>query len=382
MIQLESITQWFAAHGQLRKSQRKTLAALVWALLTEPLLGVAVIGRTLARAKTTSVKHAVKRVDRFLGNGRIDLEVACGDLIAQVVGTAAAVFLTLDWTDLKTPDHAYQTLSCHVRAHGRAIPIAWTTVRKTDLTDQMRAHAIALCQRVARLLPPGCHPILLADRGFAATTLFRTLDALGWDWIIRSKGSVQVQLSGQAPWRGLWTLRGRLPGVVDEPVTYGKRAEGGPYAGRLVVYADAAHLHDPWYLMVSAGLARRSAQEIAGAYGQRFTCEETYRDQKNDPHQGFHLDCVTLSTPERWDRLWLVFAWAYYWLNVAGWAVEARGAAARWRANTAKIRTHALWRLGIWGLQEHLVHWRTMRRAIAGFVATIPRIREVPEPSS
>ena len=103
MIQLESITQWFAAHGQLRKSQRKTLAALVWALLTEPLLGVAVIGRTLARAKTTSVKHAVKRVDRFLGNGRIDLEVACGDLIAQVVGTAAEMFLTLDWTDLKTP---------------------------------------------------------------------------------------------------------------------------------------------------------------------------------------------------------------------------------------------------------------------------------------
>ena len=28
---------------------------------------------------------------------------------------------------------------------------------------------------------------------------------------------------------------------------------------------------------------------------------------------------MTLSTPERWDRLLLVLAWAYYWLNVAGW---------------------------------------------------------------
>jgi hypothetical protein len=59
----------------------------VWARLTEPRWGVAVIGRTLARAKTTSVKHAVRRVDRFLGNGWTDWEVACGDLIAQVVGS-------------------------------------------------------------------------------------------------------------------------------------------------------------------------------------------------------------------------------------------------------------------------------------------------------
>ncbi len=64
---------------------------------------------------------------------------------------------------------------------------------------------------------------------------------------------MQVQLSGRGPWGGLWTLRGRLPRLVDEPVTYGKRAEGGPYAGRLVVDADTAHLHDPWYLTVSAG---------------------------------------------------------------------------------------------------------------------------------
>lgn len=37
MMQLESIEQWFADHGQLRKSQRKTLAALVWTLLKEQL---------------------------------------------------------------------------------------------------------------------------------------------------------------------------------------------------------------------------------------------------------------------------------------------------------------------------------------------------------
>lgn len=81
-------------------------------------------------------------------------------------------------------------------------------------------------------------------------------------------------------------------------------------------------------------------------YGQRFTCQESYKDQKNDTGTGFHLDCVKLGTAARWDRLWLVFAWAYYWLNVAGWDAEVRDMARHWRANTAKTRTHALWRLG------------------------------------
>ena len=98
---------------------------------------------------------------------------------------------------------------------------------------------------------------------------------------------------------------------------------GGSYAGRSVVYADRIH-PDPRFLLVSAGLADQAWGAIVAAYGQRFTCEESYKDQKNKPGEGFHLDCVKLGTPERWDRLWLVFAWAYYWLNVAGWDVEVR----------------------------------------------------------
>ena len=38
MFRLRSITTFFATHGNLRKSQRTTLAALVWALIRPPLL--------------------------------------------------------------------------------------------------------------------------------------------------------------------------------------------------------------------------------------------------------------------------------------------------------------------------------------------------------
>ena len=145
----------------------------MWALLRQPLLGIAAVGHSLAMAHTTSAKHAIKRVDRFLGNEGIDLEVACGDLMATVIGSAREVYLTLDWTDPKTKDGQFHTLSCNVRAHGRAMPIAWTTVKKDQLKHRMREYEDALCERVASLLPSGCHGILLADRGFATVQFFR-----------------------------------------------------------------------------------------------------------------------------------------------------------------------------------------------------------------
>ena len=99
MVSLESITQFFVNNGTLRLSQRKTLTALVWALLYEPLLGIAKMGRHLAMAKQTTAKHCIKRVDQFLGNLRINTEVAQGDLIHTMIGTASRIFLTFDWTD-------------------------------------------------------------------------------------------------------------------------------------------------------------------------------------------------------------------------------------------------------------------------------------------
>ncbi len=49
---------------------------------------------------------------------------------------------------------------------------------------------------------------------------------------------------------------------------------------------------------------------VVAGYAKRFTCEESYRDSENAFYEGFQLNGVKLGTPERWDRLFLVFAWA------------------------------------------------------------------------
>ena len=108
--------------------------------MSHPILGIASIGHSLAMARTTTAEHAIKRIDRFLANPGMDREVAAGDLMATVIGSAASVYLTLDWMDPKTKDGRFQILSINVRAHGRAIPIAWMTVAKENLKDHMREY--------------------------------------------------------------------------------------------------------------------------------------------------------------------------------------------------------------------------------------------------
>ena len=257
--------------------------------------------------------------------------------------------------------------------------MAWITVRKDALKNRTRWYEQQLCQRVAALVPTTCQVLLLADRGFATVEFFRFLDALGWQWIIRSKGSITIQ------YLGAWVLMALLgkerPAHGDyREILYGKRAAGGSYRGRLVVYADLVHT-DPWFLMVSAGLADWSWGMVVAGYAKRFTCEESYRDSKNPFYEGFQLNGVKLGTPERWDRLFLAFAWAYYWLNVGGWDVEARGDARHWKANTDPQRTHALWRLGEWGLKQGSVVWRTLQRSMDRFRDSIPALQEVPIPT-
>ncbi len=53
---LESLLTFFSDYGTLRKSPRKTLAALVWVVLSQQLLGLSKIGHALAMTKKTQAK--------------------------------------------------------------------------------------------------------------------------------------------------------------------------------------------------------------------------------------------------------------------------------------------------------------------------------------
>jgi hypothetical protein len=117
----------------LADTPRTRLAAAVWALLPNLLLGAA----------RWPAKSAMKSVDRFWGNPRLDVTVAQADLMHTLLADVTEVLLMRGATD--PHDGVHQILTLNVHTHGQAVPLAWRTVCQARLTGQMRTMEMALC---------------------------------------------------------------------------------------------------------------------------------------------------------------------------------------------------------------------------------------------
>jgi hypothetical protein len=95
--------------GCLRRSQAKTLAALVAAALGAPRLTLAGLGRQVAGP--VCVKHKIKRVWRFIVNGRVEpldvMKAVVSRLVRRHVKklkgqrVPGALLVSFDWTKVR-----------------------------------------------------------------------------------------------------------------------------------------------------------------------------------------------------------------------------------------------------------------------------------------
>jgi len=87
------------------------------------------------------------------------------------------------------------------------------------------------------------------------------------------------------------------------------------------------------------------AKSPIALYAKRWSIECGFRDTK-DLRFGMGMGSLRVSTPERRDRLWLLNAFAVALLTLLGAAGEALGYDRHLKSNTAKRRTHSLFRQG------------------------------------
>jgi hypothetical protein len=80
-------------------------------------------------------------------------------------------------------------------------------------------------------------------------------------------------------------------------------------------------------------------------YGKRWTIEPSFRDTK-DLRFGMGLGATHIGEPTRRDRLLLINAFAMVLLTMLGAAGESLGMDRLLKSNTAKTRTHSLFRQG------------------------------------
>jgi len=255
-----------------------------------------------------------------------------------VLGARKQIVVALDWTEFDDDDHS--TLCAYLLTrHGRATPMVWKTVQKSELRGQRTGIEHALIERLHGWLDADVQVELLADRGFGDQKLYQLLMLYGWDFAIRFRGNIRVETAaGEARSANDWVPPTGRALMLRNPTVTDDRA-----AVPAVVVVHAKGMKEPWCLVTSR--KDFTASQVVKQYGRRFTIEETFRDTK-DLHFGMGLKATHIKKPERRDRMLLLVAMAHALLTLLGAASEATGMDAYLKANTVKRRTHSLFRQG------------------------------------
>jgi hypothetical protein len=315
-----------------------SLANGVLGVMTSASLAVSIIGHSLAQARGLLGKHAIKRVDRLLSNQGIVVWDMFAAWVTQVIGQRKAIVVAMDWTDFDADDQTTLALNL-VSNHGRATPLLWLTVLKDELKDSRNDFEDLCLARLAAILPDGVAVTILADRGFGDTKLFGFLDTLGFDYVIRFRGNIHVTAAdGETRAAAAWVGKGgRARKLRDAEVTAARHKVGA------VVCVHARDMKAAWGL--AASNAEATAREITNHYARRWTIEPGLRDTK-DLRFGMGLGVLRIADPQRRDRLLLLNAFAIVLLTLLGAAGESLGMDRHLKVNTAKRRTHSLFRQG------------------------------------
>jgi hypothetical protein len=94
-------------------------------------------------------KHATKQIDRLLPNSGLDVDALFAVWVPFVLGARPEAVVAMDWTDFDGDDQT--TLGLYlVTSHGRATPLMWRTVRKSELKKRRNEYEDALLERFAR----------------------------------------------------------------------------------------------------------------------------------------------------------------------------------------------------------------------------------------
>ncbi len=327
----------------LHAKRIQSLAAGTLGVMTGASLAVSIIGQSLAQARGLLSKHAIKQVDRLLSNQGVVVWDVFAPWVAEVIGQREQAIIAMDWTDFDADDQTTLAFSL-VTGHGRATPLIWLTVFKSELKNT-RNHYEDLClARLAEIMPEGVKVTLLADRGFGDTKLFSYLTGLGFAYVIRFRGNIHVTAAdGERRLAADWVGKKGWPRKLrDAEMTAGRHKVGA------VVCVHAKDMKEPWCL--AASNADAGVREIIDLYAKRWTIEPGFRDTK-DLRFGMGLGALRIADPYRRDRLLLLNAFAIMLLTILGTAGESLGMDRQLRTSTAKRRIHSLFRQG-WMLYE------------------------------
>jgi Transposase DDE domain len=360
----------------VHQHRRDTIVAAVDSVAQGATVSITAMGRRLSAA--TRIKHRVKRMDRLIGNPRLhgERDQFYHAMIQRLLAHCTRPILVIDWSDF-SDDRQQQLLRAVLPVGGRGLTLYEELHPYAKLANRCVQHRFL--DRLKRLLPLGCTPIIIADAGFRVP-FFRYVERLGWDWLGRIRNRDYVRWEGAPqdwiPAKSLYALatpRAQVLGTAD----WVRRA---PLAGRLIVIRHpqqgrkdctlagtarrsrlsrkhAQQVREPWLLIAAPSLADLTPRQIVRLYKTRMQIEENFRDTKSLAYGlGIARGCHT--TLARATNLLLIAALAIFVLWMIGCLAKARHWDRAVRVNSssqhADYSALTLARLVIHHLQERL----------------------------
>jgi hypothetical protein len=331
----------------MHASRWRALWHVVVALLVGRQLWLTALGRALPTSAQR--KHAIKSVDRLLGNRHLqrDRFRIAQALVRTFIRPPARPVVLIDTVEIR---HKVVAVTASLAHDGRSFPFWSTTLRALRLNARQCRRFL---KELSAVLPAGVVPILVTDGGFEADWLDE-VERHGWDYVARVRGQTKVLHAGE--WIGchelhrMATNRARNLGTLSFPKKAARKRRlvlsklptsrhrrkktrrGHDNDNNYKHYRKNAH--EP--LLLATSLTCRPAQIVA-IYKLRMQIEESFRDLKCY-RWGWSLRHCRTRTRARLELLLLVAAIAMWVQQVIGIAAESQGLERRHQANTITTR--------------------------------------------
>jgi len=336
-------------------------------------------------------KHKIKRMDRLLSNRHLYQETrSIYTALAHVLlKHLPEPIIAIDWSPL-CADQSWQLLRAAIPVSGRSLTLYEEVHPQSSLGNRKVQHRFL--DRLSVMIPESCRPIVVADSGFKTPFYkyiekqfqwhwvgrIRGRDFLSWDhennqWfsakLLHQKATKTATFLGFAQWvrnnpLSVFIVLVRQTKKYRKALTFkGKKRQ----SRRNNVHARREK--EPWLLVASISLQKRTPKQIVKIYRTRMQIEEGFRDCKS-VHYGLGLSQNRRMNRQRRSVLCLIAACAVFMLWCIGVAAKHSALAKQVRVNSSSKRES----YSVIFLARLLIaqtHFRLPEKAIKGALCNI-----------
>ncbi|EBL3322363.1 IS4 family transposase [Salmonella enterica subsp. enterica] len=340
------------ALAPLHKYRQNALLDATIALINGASLTLTSIGRYLPG--TAQVKNKIKRVDRLRGNESLhrNIPLIFRNIIAMLTSQLSLCVIAVDWNGYPSQEH--HVLRASLICDGRSIPLLrWIVPSEKQQNAKVQQ---AFLNTLAEAVNPEARVIIVTDAGFQ-NAWFRHIESLGWDFIGRIRGNIQMRLEAKGEY---WFRRQELqasskpeylgPGTLARSeyarcdghfYLHKKEPKGRKNKRSRCGIARPSQLKDaspaakePWLIFSSTDDFK--PRVIMKLYSRRMQIEQNFRDEKSERF-GFGLRASYSRSAGRVLALSLLATLSTIVLWLVGYHAENKGLHLRYQANSVRI---------------------------------------------